>query len=167
MQKHRLFPFPNSSVYHCLTQQDLTHKHTHTHGTEIPNVIISYLMITAHQQRLHPFITSAAGAPPPGSGDILSQRRPLHGPNWTLLTKQKCTGCCDYSTNCKDGGRVTYIYICTFNPSQAYDIKASVVYSGKIKQGKWSWGQLRFWKDQRKIGNVSYLEEGCVYMCLN
>jgi len=29
-QKHRLFPFPNSSVYHCLTQQDLTHKHTHT-----------------------------------------------------------------------------------------------------------------------------------------
>jgi len=62
MQKHRLFPFPNSSVYHCLTQQDLTQ--THTHGTEIPNVIISYLMITAHQQRLHPFITSAAGAPP-------------------------------------------------------------------------------------------------------
>ncbi len=50
-------------------------------GTEIPNVIISYLMITAHQQRLHPFITSAAGAPPPGSGDILSQHRPLHGPN--------------------------------------------------------------------------------------
>lgn len=54
---------------------------THTHGTEIPDVIISYLMITAHQQRLHPFITSAAGAPPPGSGDILSQHRPLHGPN--------------------------------------------------------------------------------------
>lgn len=53
----------------------------HTHGTEIPNVIISYLMITAHQQRLHPFITSTAGAPSPGSGDILSQHRPLHGPN--------------------------------------------------------------------------------------
>lgn len=114
---------------------------THTHATEIPNVIISYLMITAHQQRLHPFITSAAVAPPPGSGDILSQHRPLHGPNWTLLTKQKCTGCCDYSANCEG---FFFIFKSVYELSISHWL---IALRGLFVQwedkGKWIWRKMK------------------------